>query len=157
MKLIRYQSLPLYNPADSFTGLREEMDRLFDVAFPAFSSLQRDDGLFGNWQGEFPIDLYQDKDAFVLRAELPGFRKEDLQVEVADGILTLTGHQKAETGEKEKDAKGTTQERSVSRSISLPEHVNAEKIQAAYENGILTVTLPKLEEVKPRQIAIEVK
>jgi len=157
MKLIRYQNSPLYNPADSFTTLRDEMDRLFDVAFPAFSSLHRDGGLFDSWQGEFPIDLYQDKDAFVVRAELPGFRKEDLSVEVVDGILTVTGHQKTETGEKEKDAKGTTQERRVSRSLSLPEQANPEKIQAAYENGILTVTLPKREEVKPRQIAIEVK
>jgi HSP20 family protein len=155
MKLIRYQTSPLYSPADSFTSLRDEMDRLFDVAFPAFSSLHRDGGFFGDWQGEFPIDLYQDKDAYVVRAELPGFRKEDLSVEVADGILTVTGHQKTETDKKEKDGHGATQERRVSRSISLPEHVNAEKIQAAYENGVLTVTLPKLEEVKPRQIAIE--
>ena len=157
MKLIRYQNTPLYNPADSFTSLRDEMDRLFDVAFPALSSLQRDGGLFDGWQGEFPIDLYQDKEAYVVRAELPGFRKEDLSVEVADGILTVTGHQKTETGKKEKEANGTTQERRVSRAISLPEHVKAENIQAAYENGILTVTLPKREEVKPRQIAIEVK
>ncbi|HUB67474.1 MAG TPA: Hsp20/alpha crystallin family protein [Candidatus Methylacidiphilales bacterium] len=157
MKLIRYQTTPLLSPADSFTRLRDEMDRLFDVAFPAFSSLQRDGGLSGDWQGEFPIDLYQDKDAYVVRAELPGFRKEDLSVEVADGILTITGHQKTEAGPKEKDGEGATQERRVSRSVSLPEHVNAEKIQGAYENGVLTVTLPKLEEVKPRQIAIEVK
>jgi HSP20 family protein len=157
MKLIRYQTSPLYNPADSFTSLRDEMDRLFDVAFPAFSSLQRDGGSFGNWPGEFPVDLYQDKDAYVVRAELPGFRKEDLAVEVADGILTLTGHEKTETGKKETEGRATTQERRLSRSLTLPEHVNPEKIQAAYENGVLTVTLPKLEEVKPRQIAIEVK
>jgi len=157
MKIIRYQNSPLYQPADSFTRLRDEMDRLFDVAFPALSSLQRDGGFLGDWQGEFPIDLYQDKEAYVVRAELPGFRKEDLSVEVAAGILTVTGHQKTETGKKEKDADGTIQERRVSRSISLPEHVSAEKIQAAYENGVLTVTLPKHEEVKPRQIAIEVK
>jgi HSP20 family protein len=157
MKLIRYQNSPLYNPADSFTTLRDEMDRLFDVAFPAFSSLHRDGAWLGDWQGEFPIDLYQAKDAFVVRAELPGFRKEDLSVEVADGILTVTGHQKTESGAKEKDAGTTTQERRVTRSIALPEQVSAEKIGAAYENGILTVTLPKREEVKPRQIAIEVK
>ena len=157
MKLIRYQASPRYTPALSYPSLRDEMDRLFDVAFPAFSSLQRDGGFFDDWQGEFPIDLYQDKDAYVVRAELPGFRKEDLSVEVADGILTVTGHQKTESGQKEKEAGEAVQERRASRSISLPEQVNAEKIQAAYENGILTVTLPKREEVKPRQIAIEVK
>ena len=156
MKLIRYQTSPRYTPALSYPSLREEMDRLFDVAFPALSSLQQD-GFFGEWQGEFPVDLYQDKDAFTVRAELPGFRKEDISVEVANGILTVTGHQKTEGKSDQKDKATTTQERRVSRSISLPEQLNLDKIQAAYENGVLTVTLPKREEVKPKPIAIEVK
>jgi len=158
MKLIRYQTSPRYTPAVSYPGLRDEMDRLFDVAFPALSSLQHD-GFFGDWQGEFPVDLYQDKNAFTVRAELPGFRKEDISVEVADGILTVAGHKKTETesGKKDNGTAATTQEHRVSRAISLPENLDLDKIQAAYENGVLTVTLPKREEVKPRQIAIEVK
>ena len=156
MKLIRYQNTPFYNSVGSYTGLRDEMDRLFDAAFPALSSFQRD-GLFGNWQGEFPIDLYQEKDAFVIRAELPGFRKEDVSVEVANGVLTVTGHQKTETKSDKKEANVATQERRVSRAITLPEHLQLDKIKAAYENGVLKVTLPKSEEVKPKQIAIEVK
>jgi len=158
MKLIRYQTSPLFTPASSYPTLRDEMDRLFDVAFPALSSLQRG-GLFGDWQGEFPVDLYQDKEGFTLRAELPGFRKEDIGVEVADGVLTITGHQKTETKSDKKDieAGATTQERRVSRALSLPENLRVDKIHAAYENGVLTVTLPKSEEVKPKQIAIEVK
>jgi HSP20 family protein len=157
MKLIRYQTSPLFSPAASFPTLRDEMDRLFDVAFPALSSLQRG-RLFGDRQGEFPVDLYQDKNAFTVRAELPGFRKEDIGVEVADDILTVTGHQKTEAKAEDKDKPATTtQERRVSRAISLPENVDSEKIQAAYENGVLTVTLPKREEVKPKQIAVEVK
>jgi len=157
MKLVRYHNSPLFNPSANYPSLRDEMDRLFDVAFPALSTLQRQ-GFFGELQGQFPIDLYQEKDAVVVRAELPGFRKEDLAVEVADGVLTITGHQKAET--KADDAKktsATTQERRVSRAISLPEHLSLDKIQATYENGVLTVKLPKTEEVKPKQIAIEVK
>ena len=156
MKLIRYQTSPLFSPAASYPTLRDEMDRLFDVAFPALSSLQRD-GVFGDWQGEFPVDLYQGKDAFTLHAELPGFRKEDVGVEVADGVLTITGHQKTEAKPDDKATATTTQERRVSRAISLPENLDLDKIQAAYENGVLTVTLPKQEEVKPRQIAITVK
>jgi HSP20 family protein len=158
MKLIRYQTTPLYTPSVSHLNLRDEMDRLFDVAFPALSSLQRD-GVFGNSQAEFPVDLYQDKNAFTVRAELPGFRKEDISVEVADGVLTITGHQKAESKSDKKDQESTTatQERRVTRAVSLPENVDAEKISAGYENGVLTVTLPKREEVKPKQIAIEVK
>ena len=158
MKLIRYHNSPSYAPAASYPGLRDEMDRLFDVAFPALSSLQSG-GFFGDFQGEFPMDLYQSKDAFTVRAELPGFRKEDISVEVADGILTVTGHQKneAKPDNKENGAATTTQERRVSRAVSLPENLDLDKIQAAYENGVLTVTLPKREEVKPRQIAIDVK
>ena len=156
MKLIRYQTSPLFTPATSYPTLRDEMDRLFDVAFPALSSLQRD-GLFGDWDGEFPVDLYQDKDAFTVRAELPGFRKEDISVEVADGILTVTGHQKTASDKKGKENATTIQERRVSRAIALPENLVLDKIQATYENGVLTVTLPKREEVKPKQIAIEVK
>jgi HSP20 family protein len=134
------------------------MDRLFDVAFPTLSSLQHD-GFFGNWEGEFPMDLYQDKDAFTVRAELPGFRKEDISLELANGILTVTGHQKTESkaDKKDKEAATAIQERKVSRSIALPENLILDKIQARYENGLLTVTLPKREEVKPKQIAIEVK
>jgi len=158
MKLIRYQTSPSYIPSLSYPILRDEMDRLFDVAFPALSSLQHN-GFFGDWQGEFPVDLYQDKDSFTVRAELPGFRKEDLNVEVADGILTITGHQKSETksNKEDKETATATQERRVSRAISLPENLAVDKIHAAYENGILTVTLPKREEVKPKQIAIDVK
>jgi HSP20 family protein len=158
MKLIRYQTSPLYVPSVSYPNLRDEMDRLFDAAFPALSSLQHN-RYFSDGQGEFPVDFYQDKDAFTLRAELPGFRKEDIGVEVADGILTLTGHQKvaAKSGNTDKEATIATQERKVSRALSLPENLDLDKIQAGYENGVLTVTLPKREEVKPKQIAIEVK
>ncbi len=158
MKIIRYQQAPLFHTAGNFISLREEMDRLFDAAFPALSSLQRD-GSFRSDLDEFPIDLYQDKESFVVRAELPGFRKEDLNVEVADGILTVTGHQKSEPSPeaKESDEPVATQERRVSRSLALPEQVKVDAIRAAYENGVLTVTLPKLEEVKPRQISIDVK
>jgi len=134
------------------------MDRLFDVAFPTLSSLQHD-GFFGDWESEFPVDLYQDKNAFTIRAELPGFRKEDISVEVADCILTVTGHQKTDTKfeKKDKETATTVQERRVSRAISLPENLKLDKIQAVYECGVLTVTLPKREEVKPKLIAIEAK
>jgi HSP20 family protein len=154
MRLIRYQESPLFSPARSFTDLRDEMDRLFDAAFPALSSLQRD-GYFG--AEAFPVDLYQEKEAFLVRAELPGFRKEDLSVEVNDGLLTVTGHSKTETKAGDSEAKALSGERRVTRTISLPEQVKVDAIQAKYENGILTVTLPKVEEAKPRQIAIDVK
>ncbi len=152
MRLIRYT--PAFTPS-SYPTLLDEMDRLFDAAFPALSSFQRGNGL--DWQGQFPVDLYQDKDAFTVRAELPGFRKEDLSLDLADGILTITGHQKTETKGEGKESTQAVQEQRVSRAVSLPENVAVDKISAAYENGVLTVTLPKHEEAKPRQVAIDVK
>ncbi|HEX4139749.1 MAG TPA: Hsp20/alpha crystallin family protein [Candidatus Methylacidiphilales bacterium] len=148
MRLIRYQT-PTYTPA-AYPSLLDEMDRLFEAAFPR--------GGF-DWKGQFPVDLYRDKYAFVVRAELPGFRKEDLAIDLADGVLTITGHQKTEKkAEGQEDAKAEpVQERRVTRAIALPENVDVEKIAAAYENGVLTVTLPKREEAKPRQVAIDVK
>jgi HSP20 family protein len=136
MRLIRYKT-PTYAPA-AYPSLLDEMDRLFEAAFP--------NGGF-DWKGQFPIDLYKDTDAFVVRAELPGFRKEDLAIDLADGVLTITGTQKTE-GQPDVN---------VTRSVALPENIDVEKITAAYENGVLTVTLPKREEAKPRQVAIEIK
>jgi HSP20 family protein len=158
MKFIRYQNSPLYNPLTNYSSLRDEMDRLFDVAFPTLSLFQRNGG-FGDRRGEFPVDLYQEKDAFIVRAELPGFRKEEINVEVADGTLTITGFRKTETksDSSDKETGTTTQERQVSRTITLPEHLKFEQIAATYESGVLTVTLPKSDQIKPKQIAIEVK
>jgi HSP20 family protein len=160
MKFIRYQTTPLYTPSVSYPTLRDEMDRLFDVAFPALDTFQRG-GLFGEFQREFPVDLYQGKDGYTVRAELPGFRKEDVAADVSDNTLTITAHQKAaavgEGETKDKPAPDAKQERRFSRAIALPENLDLDKIQASYENGVLTVTLPKREEVKPKQIAIEVK
>jgi HSP20 family protein len=144
MRLIRYKT-PTYAPAAN-PSLFDEMDRLFEAAFP--------NGGF-DWKGQFPIDLYRDKDAFVVRAELPGFRREDLAIDLDDGVLTITGTQKAETKAEAKTE--AAQERRVTRAVALPENVDVEKIAAAYENGVLTVTLPKREEAKPRQVNIEVK
>jgi HSP20 family protein len=89
-----------------------------------------------------------------IRAELPGFRKENLDVKVADDILTLTGRRGADDGKGEDTPKTET---SVERAIALPENLNYEKITATYENGVLTVTLPKREEVKPKTVAVDVK
>jgi HSP20 family protein len=143
MKFIRYRS-----PAPTFShgNLLDELDRLFEAGFPAFNR--------GPSFGAFPVDIYQDTDSVIVRAELPGFRKEDLRVNVADDTLTITGH--LTTGEaRDKDAPKT--ETSLERAIALPENLNYDKVAAAYENGVLTVTLPKRDEVKPKTVVIEVK
>jgi HSP20 family protein len=147
MNMIRYAPSRSYVPSFNHDSLLDELDRLFDVGFPSFRGAP---ARFG----AFPVDVYHDKDTVSVRAELPGFRKEDLQVNVADDVLTIAGH--ITTGpEKGKNAPKT--ETSVERSVALPENLDYQKIAAAYENGVLTVTLPKRAEAKPATIAVEVK
>jgi len=143
MNLIRFRStVPTFNPR----SLLDELDRLFETGLPEFNRRPN--------FGAFPVDIYQDGDAVNVLAELPGFRKEDLRVKVADDTLTITGHLTTADA-KDKDAPKT--ETTLERAIALPENLNYDKVAATYENGVLTVTLPKWDEVKPKTVAIEVK
>ena len=104
------------------------------------------------------LDLYEDKDNFVLKAELPGMKKEEIDISLHEGVLTLSGERKEER--KEEGADTYRSERYYGRfhrTIALPSAVNGEKVSASYKDGILTVTLPKTEEAKPKQIPINVK
>jgi len=127
-----------------WNGLETEIDRLFGAALSDFAGLPAAD--------QFPVDLYEDKDHAYVRAELPGIDRADLSVEMADGYLTLSGTRKTDAIE----GKGE-ESFSFSRSISIPEEIQADKVSAAYENGVLTVTLPKREEAKPKKITVAVK
>jgi HSP20 family protein len=147
MKLVRYET-PALDPLASVADLREEMGRWFDFAFSA-----------GGRGATVPaIDVYRDQETFVLRAELPGVRKEDVSLEVTDGVLQLSGERKSE--ETPKEGESAVREISpsrFSRSIALPDEVQADKIEARFENGLLTVRLPKRAEAKPQKIAINVQ
>ena len=110
-------------------------------------------------EGWFPaVDVYEDKENLLVTAELPGLKKEDIQISLDNGNLTLSGERKQE--EKRQDADVYRSERWVGRfhrSVSLPCRVEAEKIKATYSEGVLTVILPKAEDAKPKQIPITVK
>ncbi len=99
-----------------------------------------------------PLDLYEDKANAYVRAELPGISRDDIQVELADGTLTITATRKTPATEGQPERSFP-----VSRAVTLPDEVQADKIGAAYENGVLTVTLPKREEVQPKKITVAVK
>ena len=143
MDLIRYQRPDLVWPTfGRLSSLRDELDSLFD------SSLT----------GWLPaLDAHENKDNFAVRVELPGFKREDIQVSLQDGVLTISGERK-----EEKVSEGTEvhrQERyygKFARARTLPTAVAADKVKAAYKDGILTVTLPKAEEAKPKQIDVSV-
>ena len=119
------------------------------------------DGNFDRSQGhpsKYPaVDVLESKDSYLVRAELPGMKKEDIKVEVNEGTLTISGESKSE-----KPAEGVEYrhvERVATkfwRSFSLPEIAKQDGIEAAYKDGILEIRVPKAEEAKPRQIEISV-
>jgi HSP20 family protein len=104
-----------------------------------------------------PVDVYEDKHNVFVKVELPGMKKEELEVAMSNGMLTISGERKEET-----ESKGTESYRSeryfgrFSRSIELPAPIEEKRIEAHYKDGVLTVTCPKTEEAKRRQVEIKV-
>ena len=134
------------------TNLRDEIDRLFEAPL---AELARSSQLLSGWTPAF--DVYEDKDNFYVRAELPGMRKEDIDVSMHNGSLSVSGERKSEAQLKE--AEVYRAERffgRFQRTITLPAQVAPEKIKAQYKDGILSVTLPKAEEAKPKHIDVKV-
>lgn len=148
MRLIRYNQpytrgyAPVYQGYDRspWAGLESEIDRLFASTLGNF---------VGASSTQFPVDLYEDKDNAYVRAELPGLNRDDIHIEVVDGYLTINATRKTKEGD-------TEQSFVVNRSVSIPDSVQTDKVGAAYVDGVLTVTLPKREESKPRKITVAV-
>lgn len=154
MSLIRYQTPDLspWRWMDRWSNLRDEMNNLFEGG--AWPSLVPQAQLFTGWTPA--LDLYQTNDDIIAVVELPGMRKEDIELSLHDGMLTISGERKDETREDDKNARTERFVGKFRRSISLPTRVDANKVNATYKDGILTVTLPKAEEVKPKQIQVNV-
>ena len=140
-----------WEPAREMMTLREAMDRLFDDAFTRPLSIR--DG----WSVP-AIDMYQTDDEIVVKAALPGVKADEVQINVTGEVLTLKGEIRHEEDKKEK-AWHIHEQRygSFERSVVLPTDVVADKAKAEFENGILTVSLPKADEVKPRTITVKAK
>jgi HSP20 family protein len=144
-------NLTRWEPAREMMTLREAMDRLFDDAFTRPLSIR--DG----WTAP-AIDMYQTDDEIVVKASLPGFKADDVQINITGDVLTLRGEMKHEDEKKEK-AWHMREQRwgSFERSVALPTNVVADRANADFENGVLTITLPKAEEAKPRTISVQAK
>jgi HSP20 family protein len=140
-----------WEPAREMMTLREAMDRLFDDAFTRPLSLR--DG----WSAP-AIDMYQTDGEVVVRAALPGIKPGDVQINITGDVLHIKGEMKHQEEKKEK-AWHMREQRwgAFERSIALPIDVVTDKARAEFENGVLTVTLPKAEEVKPKTISIKAK
>jgi HSP20 family protein len=137
--------------------LRHELDNLFQqvVGQPLETTLEPNE----YQEGYLPaLDLYEDKDGLVVKIELPGMKKEDIGISLEDGLLTVSGERKQEV--QHETATVGRCERVMGRferRLNLPCPVDAGKIKAAYTDGVLTVTLPKSEEAKPKQIPISIE
>jgi HSP20 family protein len=147
MDLVRWE------PFEGLTGIQSRINNLFEEAFGR-SRLPRSPES-GVWYP--PVDILESKEAYLIRAELPGMKKEDFNLELKDSTLTLSGERKFE-----ETANGVEYHRSerlagkFSRSFYLPQTVKHDGIKANYRDGILEVYVPKAEEAKPKQIAVSV-
>jgi HSP20 family protein len=138
-----------WNPTVAYLN-REPFSRLFDTFF---GDLPSEDVGSRSWVP--PVDIQETGDGYRLQAELPGLTKDDIQITLENNVLRLSGERKFE-----KDAQKEGYHRiertygSFARSFALPQQVNGEAVQAAFENGVLTITVPKAETAKPRKISI---
>ncbi|MEJ2070969.1 MAG: Hsp20/alpha crystallin family protein [Syntrophobacterales bacterium] len=141
-----------WRPFREVSRLRNEMDRLWDEYFGAGRRAFRLEE-----EAWLPaVDVSETGDKITVKAEIPGMEAKDIEISMVGDTLTIKGEKKAET--EEKDENYHMVERtygSFSRAMKLPAVVDAEKVEATYKNGVLTVVLPKMEEVKPK--AIEIK
>ena len=150
MRLVRYTYPTFRTLAPTFgglarspwSGLESEIDRLFETTLGGAGSPV---------PGRFAVDLFEDKANIYVRSELPGLKREDIGVEMTDGYLTIAATRKVPAAEgKEPESF------SFSRAVSIAEDVQIDKVSAAYENGVLTVTLPKQEVIQPKKITVAV-
>ena len=154
MSLIRYQSpeTSIWPALDRWATLRDEMNSLFDLPMIGYA---RQGQLFSGWTP--PLDLYQTNDNVVAVLEIPGMRKEEIEISLHDGMLTIAGERQSHPVESENAERSERFSGKFRRSISLPSRVDAGKVSAAYKDGILVVTLPKAEEAKPKKVEVTVE
>jgi len=146
-------SMVRWDPFREMSLLRSNMNRLFDDAFGNMP-LERTNGGTGTWG--VALDVSEDENGYTVKASVPGVASDDIDITLNDNVLTIKGEMRDESETQEQNYH--LRERrygAFSRSISLPTNIEADKIDAAQENGVLTVFLPKAEEVKPRKISVK--
>lgn len=133
---------------DAFHDLEREVDRLLQSVNLSFQGLR-----FGRQYP--PVNLYELPTEYLITAELPGVKSEELELTIANGVLSMTGRHASPEGTAEERYRRQERPRGVwQRSISLPDRVKSDNLSAEFVNGILKIHLPKAEEVKPRQIPV---
>lgn len=141
------------DPFRDLQTFQNQMNRLLTETFGGPGVAGRDEGVSAAWAP--PVDIAENKDALTFTVELPGFRQEDITLNIENGVLTLEGERRFEKKTEEKSWHRV--ERSYGRfirSFSLPVNVDAEKVAASLNEGVLTIDVPKREETKPKSIPI---
>lgn len=143
-------TLVRWEPVREMDSLQTELNRVFDGFFGG-----RGNGSSHTRRWVPAMDLSESEDNLVLRADLPGVSEDDVSVEVKDGVLTLAG-ERSDRHEKKTEGYHRVERAygSFSRSLTLPDGIDAEKVHAEFENGVLEVTIPKPEARKPHKVAI---
>lgn len=147
MALIRWE------PAVELNSIQSEMNRLFNSLFDA--PVRASSGDTARWIPA--MDLVETKDRYVLHADLPGLSEQDINIELESGVLTISGERRsAHTQEKSGYRRIERAYGSFSRSLTLPDGVNPDAVEASFEKGVLEVRIPKPEQIKPRKVSIGV-
>lgn len=147
MTLVRRTS-----PLGELVSLRQAMDRLFEDSFVR----PRGFGFTADFGASLPLDITNTGDALLVEAALPGVRPEDVEITVEDGTLTIRAESKDEREETQGEVIISEIRRgSMSRTVTLPTGLEPDKASATFENGVLHLTFPRAEAVKPRQIRID--
>lgn len=143
-------TLTRWNPVSEMNNLQREINRIFNGIAPRSRDEDYESAVWSPM-----VDIVEDADGYTLSFDLPGVAKDDVKMHFADNTLKISGERKAV--EEKKDSTCHRIEKVYGkfyRSFSFPAAVNADKISATYRDGVLTVSVPKAEEVKPKQIAI---
>ena len=144
MSIIRYRApqFGTWSPFDRLSSLRDLLDSAFQLASSVPTT---------GWAPR--LDIFEDENKVTVQVELAGMKKEDFNISLQDDVLTISGERKGESH----DGESFRSERffgTFSRSVTLPSAVKADEVSAAYEDGVLSVTLPKAEEAKPKKIQV---
>lgn len=146
-------SITRWEPFRDLISLREAMDRLFEESW-----VRPRAGWFLPTEGTLAVDIYETDDDVVVKTAVPGVKPEDIDITISGNTLTIAGETKAE--EKVEEENYIRRERRYgrfSRSVTLPSGVQGEKAEATFEHGLLTLTIPKAEEAKPKVIKVKSK
>jgi HSP20 family protein len=147
-------NLVRWDPFGDLVSLRDAVDRLFEESYVR----PRAGWLASGSTDALAVDIYETDDAVVVKSAIPGVKPEDIDISITNDLLSIKGETKIE--EEIKEGNYIRRERrygSFQRSLAIPKPVVADKAEAEFENGVLTLTLPKAEEVKPKAITVKAK